>query len=176
MNAYIINTGALTTPLEIYLNEVVSKNVVNIYCYSGCYRVGSDDLGVKLRYLRILVGTLAVPPSPPQGQPAKRARTDSAKASNHSRASPPRKVRGRLSELPTMPMDILFEVCNMRLVVLFATSVIHGNCSDFHSPASLGPAFGQSREQGFSRGALVSQLFVFVECMLEVLRRPHFSS
>jgi len=121
-----------------------------------------------------LVGTLAVSPSPPQEPPAKRARTVPAKASNRTRASPPRKVRGRLSELPTMPMDILFEVCDMRLI--FATSIKYRNCSDIYSPPSLGPAFGQSREQGFSRGALVSQLFIFVERVLEALRRSYFSS
>ena len=55
--------------------------------------------------------------SPPKRQPAKRARMHPARAVNYTRVTPPRKVRGRLSELPTMPMDILFEVGDMRLII-----------------------------------------------------------
>ena len=73
-----------------------------------------------------------------------------------------------------MPMDILFEVCNMCLVI-FAASVKYGNYSDFFSSPSLGPAFGQSREQGFSWDAPISQLFISVERMLEALWRSYFS-
>lgn len=172
MNAYIIAAGAFPFLNDTYLNEVLS-NVFNFYGHSGCYCVAWMSV-MNSAICAFLVGPLAGSPSPPERQPAKRARTVPAKATDHTRLSPPRKVRGRLSELPTMPMDILFEVCNMRLVI-FATPVKHGNCSDFCSSPSLGPAFGQSREQGFSWGALVSQFFVFVERMLEALWRSPFS-
>ena len=55
IDSYTI-TEALTALREAYSNEVWSRNVINIYCHSGCYRVSSDDLGVKLCYLRIFSG------------------------------------------------------------------------------------------------------------------------
>jgi len=46
-----------------------------------------------------------------KGQPAKRTITDLAIGC--ARVGLPRGIRGRLSALPTMPLDILFEVCNI---------------------------------------------------------------
>jgi len=122
MNTYIIATGPLLPSLgETYVNEFLLSNVFNIYGHSGCIASVQMASAIKSAICAFLVGPLAVSPSPPERRPAKRARTIPAKASNHTRLSPPRKVRGRLSELPTMPMDILFEVCNIRLVI-FVTS------------------------------------------------------
>jgi hypothetical protein len=51
-------------------------------------------------------------------RPAKRAKVDAAVAGNIVRSGPPKRGRAScLSELPTMPLDILFEVCSFRLVI-----------------------------------------------------------
>jgi hypothetical protein len=51
-------------------------------------------------------------------RPAKRAKVDPAIAGNIARSAPPKRGRAScLSELPMMPLDILFEVCSFRLVI-----------------------------------------------------------
>jgi F-box domain len=52
---------------------------------------------------------------PAADHPAKRAKTTST-ASDKVRIGPSKRVRGRLSELPSMPLDILYEVRDISLI------------------------------------------------------------
>ena len=49
-------------------------------------------------------------PSPSEDRPTKRVRATSNKSRTNDKARPSKRVRGRLSELPTMPLDIVYEV------------------------------------------------------------------
>ena len=49
-------------------------------------------------------------PSESEDRPAKRFRATSNKSRTNDKARPSKRVRGRLSELPTMPLDIVYEV------------------------------------------------------------------
>lgn len=49
-------------------------------------------------------------PLPSEDRPPKRARATSNKSRANDKARPSKRVRGRLSELPTMPLDIVYEV------------------------------------------------------------------
>jgi hypothetical protein len=55
-------------------------------------------------------------------RPAKRARAGPAKAGNSARVAFPKRGRGCLSELPAVPLDILFEVGGLRCPVIEAAS------------------------------------------------------
>jgi hypothetical protein len=61
----------------------------------------------------------AVSPQHLKKPPAKRARVGPAKP---RKVGLPKRGRGYLSELPTMPLDILFEVRSLRCLVIEATS------------------------------------------------------
>ena len=54
--------------------------------------------------------------------PAKRAKVGPATVAKTRRAGLPRRGRGCLSQLPTVPLDILFEVRSLRCLVMEATS------------------------------------------------------
>ena len=54
--------------------------------------------------------------------PAKRAKVGPATVAKTRKAGLPKRGRGCLSQLPTMPLDILFEVCSLRCLVIEATS------------------------------------------------------
>jgi len=59
-------------------------------------------------------------PLPSEDRPPKRARATSNKSRTNDRARPSKRVRGRLSELPTMPLDIVYEVRETSLSVELA--------------------------------------------------------
>ncbi|KAI0250347.1 hypothetical protein BJV78DRAFT_591563 [Lactifluus subvellereus] len=52
----------------------------------------------------------AMSPSPPPENLAKRAKITSSNNGDNAKIGPSKRVRGRLSELPTMPLDILYEI------------------------------------------------------------------
>jgi len=109
---------------------------------------------------------IVMPASPKhvKERPAKRAKVDLATAGNIARPAPPKRGRAScLSELPTMPLDILFEVRSFHVVIQVTSK---GRDSDFPSSSSFGFALAQSREQGIPLSALVQRLFVSMECML----------
>ena len=56
-------------------------------------------------------------PSPYEDRPTKRARATSNKSRTNDKSRPSKRVRGRLSELPTMPLDIVYEVREPSLFV-----------------------------------------------------------
>ena len=58
-------------------------------------------------------------------RPAKRARVAPTKAGNSVRVGLSKRGRGCLSALPTLPLDVLFEVCSLRCLVIEATSEGH---------------------------------------------------
>lgn len=57
-------------------------------------------------------------------RPAKRARVGLGKADStgSTRVGHPKRGRGCLSELPTMILDVLFEVCSLRSLIIENTS------------------------------------------------------
>lgn len=64
-----------------------------------------------------------------KGKPAKRPRMNADNAGISAKAGLSRRVRGRLSELPTVPLDILFEVCDMRCRMVSTSPDEHGHCT-----------------------------------------------
>ena len=91
----------------------VFSDITNNYAHGECHTVGSGDLDNKV--LNSASCTNLVGPSSSRrrkGPPAKRPRMNPGNAGNSAKTGLSRRVRGRLSELPTMPLDILFEVCD----------------------------------------------------------------
>jgi hypothetical protein len=160
---------AIRTPSlsEGHVVGVVLSDVSNIYGHGGlrCDRVLSGNLQVGNRVSNIVPCTNSVrqlSSRRPRGQPAKRSRKNTDIAQNSTGLS--RRVRGRLSEFPTVPLDVLFEVCNMRYgLVILAMPDKHGHYSDFGPCPPLRLALAHSREQGLSYYAPVSRFFVFME-------------
>lgn len=145
----------------------VFSDITNNYAHGGC---GSGDLDNKV--LNSAPSANLVGPSSSRRrkeQPAKRPRMNPDNAGNSAKTGLSRRVRGRLSELPTMPLDILFEVCDIRCLMMLTLLDKHDHFSDFWSSPPFRLAHAHSREQGFSFYAPIPQLFIFVEQMLQVL-------
>jgi len=61
-------------------------------------------------FLLTLICPVRTTSSPPEERPTKRARAASNSNRKHVISGLSKRVRGRLSELPSMPVDIVYEV------------------------------------------------------------------
>jgi hypothetical protein len=61
-------------------------------------------------FLTLFLSVLPSTSAPSEERPTKRARVSSSKNRGNVRTGLSKRVRGRLSELPTMPLDIVYEV------------------------------------------------------------------
>lgn len=92
--------------------RIVFSDITNNYVHSEFHAVSPDNVDNKVFNSAPCANLVSPPPSHRRkGQTAKRPRMNLDNAGNPAKTGLSRRVRGRLSELPTMPLDILFEVC-----------------------------------------------------------------
>ena len=110
--AYIPQQVSMETYITLRKDIISSAINLNSELSNGTYpriRIRSVRDHHKIAFIP---SDHAVSPTPPAEHLAKRAKTTSNKTRNYVRIGPSKRVRGRLSELPSMPLDILYEVRN----------------------------------------------------------------
>ena len=110
--AIYIPFGGLHSLNEAHLAPVLLNvsNNYSMYDHGECYSGRPANVTIHRVLRAVLVNT--APSLHLKEHPAKRAKTDLARVGNNV-GLPVKRFRGRLSELPTMPLDILYEVCYM---------------------------------------------------------------
>jgi hypothetical protein len=116
MSAYIA-PGELPSFNEAGMQDVASNHGEGSESGDGachftptCHDIYIDYMrGERYFSLEFFFSVFATPP-PPEERQNKRGRTTMSKLPVTVRAGLSKRVRGRLSELPTMPLDILYEV------------------------------------------------------------------